>query len=274
MQSTIKRTFPGLGALNAIMRPYGAELAIALITPGQDVNFSRKSATPGQLDDSYGRAMREVAASGLAVPAAFVDSEPIVSLCVGHGYIGSNPAGMGLVMAADQLDSRVALGVPFADASAAILVHAPTGLEAAISGVGHLLYRGAVPEAITLLEQQVKALGHRFSKSDLWAFLSPGARHGYRVNDRMLKVKLAFVAPDTLSGVVHQNVYTGDRPHSLDLAELFRRLWAAAGVPEEQISFDGRNTIVDVVLPSKRRSEANGEPDYGSGLLVAVRRGL
>ncbi|HKX23741.1 MAG TPA: hypothetical protein VJM46_00740 [Candidatus Saccharimonadales bacterium] len=276
MKSTITRPY-GLGVINDALRPYGLVLDAVLVTPDADINFSRKSSTVAQHAQGFGIVTRELNAVGTALPRAYVvQGNSVVNLAAGDGVTGDetnpNASGMGLVQTAEQIGQDLAVGVTFADAPGALVVHVPTGLLAAVSGIGHLLVEGTVPQTISLMRQQVEALGVPFRTQDLKVILAPGAREGFRIDDAMIDNKLAGIDQAILAEVIIRNYGSGDRPHSLDLSLLFMRLWEAANVTV--VDFDERNTLTDEELPSKRAADARGEQFYSSGILAGVVRVL
>jgi len=268
MQSMITRP-DSLSAINDAMRPYGRGVDIVLITPDSLINFSRKTGTEVQQSTGFALLRQQIRTTGIALPRAFaVEGDTAIHLCAGAGVTGDdtnpNAKGTGLALTVAQLDADVALATTLADAPAGIFVHTLTGLTAAVSGVDHLLGRGTIPQAIELMRQQSYAIGIPFFLEDLRLVTSPGARKGYAVNDRMIKVKLAGLDAAILSQVIILDYYPGaDKPHSLDLALLFKLL-CEVYVSSENIDFDERDTITDPNLPSKRRTG----PDYGSGIMA------
>jgi hypothetical protein len=268
-----------LRRLNSALASHGLVANCVMALPTDGINFSRVSATPADLVRSYGLVTERLGSQGLAIPRKYVVSDGrIVNYSTGPGYAGddtnTNPSGMGLVLSAEHARAKVGLGVTFADAPAAVVVHAPTGLTAAVSGIWHLLAQGTVDQTISLLRSQVQDLGMRFDVADLWVVLSPGARHGFLIDERGLDM-LRPLGSDLLVGTTVRASGNQDRPYSLDLSLLFVKLWEAAGVPELQIDFDERNTLTErdgagrLVLPSKRAKDELGAA-YASGILAIV----
>jgi len=197
-----------LSRLNAALGQRGLEADCILVTPGEGVNFSRVSATAGELLASYGLVREELDAMGVAVPRAYkVEGDTLVNVSPGAGYSGDyenpNPSGMGLVLTHRLVNEELALGVTFADAPGAAVVHVPSGLTAAVSGIWHLLPKGTVDQTVALLKQEVEALGHEFDPSDLWVVLAPGARHTVLIDERGVQ-RIGFLTDQlTTEGLAH-----------------------------------------------------------------------
>jgi hypothetical protein len=282
VKTRIERPKEFLTRLNGALRP-GLTADCVLVSPGEGETFGRLTAEAGQLFVSYGRVAIELQAkNGIAVPRSFdAKARPLVHVSEGHGFEPnntSNPAGMGLVLPASFYGT--AAGVPFADAPAAAIIHAPTGVVGAVSGIWQLLPVGTVDETIQTMKQEVEALGHSFRTSDLWVILSPGARGDTFTIDQKGSNLLLGAGWQFTSGLRVQPlpapVQEGKRvkTHSLDLVGLFYDLWRFAGVPASQIRFDDRNNMTfrdsegNLIFPSKRLTETG----YASALLGVVVR--
>lgn len=269
-----------LAVLNSKLAVNDYGIRAVKIGTAAGLDFNRVKAEPRLLDHSFEAAWRFIAASGIGLPAAYKDAGgSLVNLVVGPGYTSTspNPAGMGVVLGSGH--EGLAVGVTFADAPAAVIIHVPTGFTAAISGIWMHAHR-TVPQAIALLRMQVEATGQNFSESDLWAIMAPGARRHALDANGLAKLPVAesksFVA----------RVYGAERPYALDLSQYFRQLLENGekgveageedGIPKSQIDFDPRDTLTDrdengnYTLPSKRRADAMGDHRYASGLLAVV----
>lgn len=266
-----------LPELNSVLARGGMSARCVMILPTEGVDFNR-SADPEVVARSYGLATGQVGASGIAVSSRFKVEEggANVRYAAGAAYASndSNPnLGLGLVQAGRR---TYALGVPFSDAPAAVVVHATTGMTAVVAGVAHTLRVGTVAQTVELLERQVRSMGYNFFREDLWVMLSPGARHGYEVNGRMVKVKLAALPQELVNNeeILRSIPDRDEETYSLDLALLFKRLWEREDVPERQIDFDERNTLTErdavgqFVLPSRTIATQQGLKHCPSGLLA------
>ncbi len=274
VSSSLERNTPPIFA--EMNGRFGTEIVSGVITELDSWrNFSRLTASSEVLDESFGDVMDALGTTnGLAIPRAFVPQAegPLVRLAEGFGYTGDegNPNNPGLGLVTNL--AGMALAVTYADAPSATIVHPYTGVTAAISGIWHYLPRGTVQEAMLLIQQLVEAEGEEFSPADLWVNLSAGGREaGFFIDKNGRNILLAGEPRHVYVRNIWR-VFGQARPYGLDLAGLFRDLWIDAEVPFDQIGFDPRDTTTwrnelgELCLPSKRLSDAAGEPGWSSAV--------
>lgn len=284
MKSTVTSPSEFLARLNLQLAESGRKASCVLATPGDSLNFSRLTAPPEVLEYSYSKVMQELGATGgIAIPRAYKVRDGHIHYALGPGFgsgsTNPNRSGMGLVMHRSVFDDGLALGVTFADAPGAVVVHVPSGITAAVSGIWTELGQGTVDKTIALMRDEATAMGYLFDQDDLWVILSPGARRGFLIDERgRQKLLVEGSASAQYAATYVTPVTDQDRPYELDLAGLFHELWRSADVPVDQVFFDPRDTLNEVdaegnhVLPSKRTADKLGKPEYSSGILALLVR--
>jgi hypothetical protein len=250
-------------------------------------NFSRNSAPPEILRQSFLHVMRTLEAEQISLVREFVSttSDQLVNLAVGHGYVkgdlNPNPAGMGLVT------SRrfCALSTTWADAPAWVAVYIDpenpaVRVIASGSGIWHQLRYGTPGHTVALMKSEVERLGGVFDIQNLWVSISPGARSTgrwpFRLDEKGVEIVLSGASAAHAEVIIEldnpsEEPWRGDKPlrrYALDLSGLARGLWLDQGVNTGKLFYDPRPNAVVGRGANKRAAEAAGETTWSSELIA------